>query len=101
MQNHGCICKAKVSENDLYLATDDEIVEGAKPHTRFMAAQEKRKTDERYEILTFDELYKLLGVTEKELLKYQVPIIKERKLNEGTEGTLTSHLQRVKFKLVP
>ncbi len=90
MKNHGSTYNTKVIENDLYIATDEEIIDGAQPNTRYAMAQQKRETQQNFEILTFDELYKLIGVTEEELLKSHVPIIKECTIKKEAEKTFST-----------
>lgn len=65
-------------------------MEEAQPNTRYAMAQQKREADKNFGILTFDELYKLIGVTEEELLKSCVPIIKECNIKREVEGTFST-----------
>ena len=57
MKNHDCSYNAKVAENNLYIATKNELT-NPPPHSRFLMATAKKTANGRIEILTFPELYK-------------------------------------------
>lgn len=78
MKNHDCFYNAKVTDNDLYIATDTELSTPQEPHTRFTMALAKYNAGEMMEILTFQDLYKLLNVTEDEVRKMHIPIVEEK-----------------------
>ncbi len=82
MKNHGCSYNTKVTDNDLYIATDEELSTLPKPHSRLVTALEKFKAGDEMEILTFQDLYKLLNVTEDEIRKAHIPIVKEKTKHE-------------------
>ena len=82
MKNHGCSYNTKVTDNDLYIATDAELSTLTEPHSRLVTAREKFKTGDEMEILTFQDLYKLLNVTEDEIRKAHIPIVKEKTKHE-------------------
>ena len=78
MKNHDCSYNTKVTDNELYIATDTELSTPPEPHTRRIMALEKYNAGEEIEILTFQDLYKLLNVTEDEIRKMHIPIIEEK-----------------------
>ena len=53
MKNHDCSYNTKVTDNELYIATDTELSTPPEPHTRFIMALEKYNAGEKIEILIF------------------------------------------------
>ena len=90
MRNHGCSYNTKVTDNELYIATDKELSAPPEPHTRFMMALEKYNAGEKMEILTFQDLYKLLNVTEDEVRKMRIPIVEEKNKHKRLPKTYSS-----------
>ena len=83
MKNHDCSYNTKISDNELYIATDAELFTPQEAHTRFTMALEKYNAGEKIEILTFQDLYKLLNVTEDEIRKMHIPIVEEKNKYNG------------------
>ena len=90
MKNHGCSYNSKVSENELYIATNDEITKDPEPHSRYIMAVEKRNLGGQREVLTFMELYKLLNITENSLKQMRVPIVEEKIKNDKAPKTYST-----------
>ena len=90
MKNHDCSYNTRVTDNELYIATDTELSTPPEPHTRFIMALEKYNAEEEIEILTFQDLYKLLNITEDEVKKMHIPIIKEKHKHKRFPKTYSS-----------
>ena len=90
MKNHDCSYNTKVTDNELYIATDKELSAFPEPHTRRIMALEKYNAGEEIEILTFQDLYKLLNVTEDEIRKMHIPIIEEKNKHKRPPQTYSS-----------
>ena len=90
LKNHDCSYNTKISDNELYIATDAELSTPQEPHTRFTMALEKYNAGEKIEILTFQDLYKLLNVTEDEIRKMHIPIIEEKNKHKRPPQTYSS-----------
>lgn len=90
MKNHDCSYNTKVTDNELYIATDTELSTHPEPHTRFIMALEKYNAREKIEILTFQDLYKLLNVTEDEVRKMRIPIVEEKKMRKKCTRTYST-----------
>lgn len=90
MKNHDCSYNTKVTDNELYIATDTELSTPPEPHTRFIMALEKYNAGEEIEILTFQDLYKLLNVTEDEVKKMHIPIVEEKNKHKRFPKTYSS-----------
>ena len=90
MKNHDCSYNTKVTDNELYIATDTELSTPPELHTRFIMALEKYNAGEEIEILTFQDLYKLLNVTEDEVKKMYIPIVEEKNKHKRFPKTYSS-----------
>ena len=90
MKNHDCSYNTKVTDNELYIATDTELSTPPEPHTRFIMALEKYNAGEEIEILTFQDLYKLLNVTEDEVRKMRIPVVEEKNKHKRPSKTYSS-----------
>ena len=82
MKNHNCNYNTKVSENELYIATKEELLGSIDPHTRIAAAIGKYNSGEKMEILTFQKLYELLNVTEDDLKNRRIPTVEEKDIKK-------------------
>lgn len=73
--NHGCQYNLKISENDYYVASKEELASDAEANhrTRYYAAT---KHDE-CKIITFDELYQMLSTTEEDVKNAPWPKVKK------------------------
>lgn len=81
LANHGCQYNTKVSESDYYVASKEDIESSEiEENTRYYAATH-RNDGHKVEVLTVDELIKILGVTEDVLSKMEMP--KVPKKNDG------------------
>ena len=93
MKNHNCNYNTKVSENELYIATKEELFGSIDPHTRITAAMEKYNSGEKMEILTFQELYELLNVTEDDLKNRRIPTVEEKDIkNQNSKNYSTGEI---------
>ena len=90
MKNHDCSYNTKVTDNELYIATDTELSTPPEPHTRCIMALEKYNAGEEIEILTFQDLYKLLNVTEDEIRKMHISIVEEKKMRKKCTRTYST-----------
>ena len=97
LANHGCQYNTKVSENDFYVASTEDIENSeSEEHTRYYAATHG---DDGHvvEMLTMDELLTILSVTEDELAKMAMPKVpkKEKHGNHHphySEGKISTSL---------
>ena len=65
LADRACRYCTKVSEDDFYVATPDELsLTEIPPHTRYYAAH---GSSGKCKVITFEELYKMLSVTEQEV----------------------------------
>lgn len=90
LKNHGCSYNTNVKDDELYIATNVELSTPPEPHTRFIMALEKYNAGEKMEILTFQELYKLLNITEDEIRKMHIPIVEEKKMRKKCTRTYST-----------
>lgn len=90
LKNHNCSYNTKISDNELYIATDTELSTPQEPHTRFTMALEKYNAGEKMEILTFQDLYKLLNITEDEVRKMHIPIVEEKNKHKRSPKTYST-----------
>lgn len=81
LANHGCQYNTKVSENDFYVASTEDIENSeSEEHTRYYAATH-REDGHNVEVLTMDELFEILGVTEDELSAMEMPKVPKKNKN--------------------
>lgn len=100
LANCGCKYNSKVSENDYYVATDEELTGGdIDNHTRYHAALHN-KGGRNVTVLSFDELFEILGLTPDSLSKHQMPKAPKRKENRKrvysagyVSNTIGAHLK--------
>lgn len=65
LANYGCRYNAKVSENDFYVASQEDIENSdVEEHTRYYAATH-RDDGHKVEVLTMEELMVILGISEE------------------------------------
>ena len=97
LANHGCQYHTKVSENDFYVASTEDIENSeSEEHTRYYVATH-RDDGQVVEVLTIEELLTILSVTEDELAKMAMPKVpkKEKQRNHRphySEGKITTSL---------
>lgn len=89
MKNYGCSYNTNIMDNDLYVATSEELNGLQEENTRYAMAVEKRKGGGKLDILTLEEFYSILGITEEELKTMSVPVIDEKE-EDGSETTIYS-----------
>lgn len=79
LANYGCEYKMKVSENDYYVASDEELTNiKPKKNTRYEAAI--RNDDRRnVKILSFADFLKIVNLTVNALEKLKMPTVKNQK----------------------
>ena len=97
LANHDCRYNTKVSENDFYVASTEDIENSeSEEHTRYYVATH-RDDGQVVEVLTIEELLTMLSVTEDELAKMAMPKVpkKEKQRNHRRhyyEGEITTSL---------
>lgn len=90
LANHGCRYNAKVSENDFYVVSQEDIENPeSDEHTRYYAATH-REDGHQVEVLTMEELLKLLGVSEDELISMEMPKVPKRNKDNKRRGNYYS-----------
>lgn len=73
LANHGCKYNTKVSENNYYIASDEELLSPpTDKHTRYYAALQKDDGRD-ISIISFEELLSLINFSYKELKKLKLP----------------------------
>lgn len=78
LADHGCQYHTKVSENDYYVATQEELELIEVPeHTRYYSAL--HNTETVCKVVSFDKLYEMLSVTEQEVRAAPWPKIEKKK----------------------
>ena len=77
MRQHGSDYNPKVTDNDLFVATDDEMSNSQAGKGRIAAAYRKKSHGGRIKIMSFAELYTLLNVTEDMLKQMMLPSLEE------------------------
>ena len=75
LADHGCKYNTKVSENDYYVASNEELSYSIPiEKTRYFTAL-KEDNDKNIKILSFDEFLSLINLTESDLKKIGMPTI--------------------------
>lgn len=88
MADCACIYSTKVSENDYYVATDDELSLTEIPeHTRYYSANNDTN---KCKILTFNEFYEMLSVTPQEIEDAPWPIIGNQQIKQKKKAQAPS-----------
>ena len=88
MADCACIYSTKVSENDYYVATNEELALTEIPeHTRYYSANNDTN---RCKILTFNEFYEMLSVTPQEIEDAPWPIIGKQQVKQKKKDPATS-----------
>ena len=80
LANHDCRYNTKVSENDFYVASAEDIENTEEECSRYYAATH-RDDGHNVEVLTLDELFEILGVTEGELSAMEMPKVPKKNNN--------------------
>ena len=81
LANHGCKYNTKVSENDFYVPTTEEMQsEEVQENTRFYSAT-RMDGGRKVELILLDDLLKILGLTKDELDQKRIPQIEGKKKN--------------------
>lgn len=81
LADHGCRYNLKVSENDYYVATQEELVlTEINEHTRYYSAL--HNADSGCKIISFADLFNMLSMTEEEIKNSPWPKIKFHKQNK-------------------
>ena len=89
LANYGCKYNTKVSENDYYVASDEELIATEIDiHSRYYSAT--KEDGRNVKILSFDELFVLLKITEEEFFKMKLPKIATKKRNEKKKKSFYS-----------
>ena len=89
LANYGCKYNTKVSENDYYVASDEELIATEMDiHSRYYSAT--KEDGRNVKILSFDELFVLLKITEEEFSKMKLPKIATKKRNEKKKKSFYS-----------
>lgn len=82
LANQGCIYNAKVSENDFYVPTNEELEsEEIRENTRYYSATQMND-GRKVELLLYDDLLKILGITQEELTEMEMPQVVDKKKRE-------------------
>lgn len=78
LTNHGCQYNTKVSENDYYVATKEELeLTEVDEHTRYYSALHNTETN--CKVISFDDLFALLSVSEEDIVQAPWPKIETTK----------------------
>lgn len=90
LANHGCRYNTKVSGCDYYVASQEDIESTeAEEHTRYYAAKH-RDDGHKVEILTIGELFRILGITEEELITMEMPKVPKKSKGNKPHGNYYS-----------
>lgn len=74
LASFGCSYNTKVSENDYYVATLEEMeLNEIDNHTRYYAAINKEDPNRHVEVISFDELFNILNISAEELKMMPLP----------------------------
>lgn len=90
LKNRNCSYIPKVTDADIYIATEEELLNPHEPHSRIMAAIQKYNGGGKIEILTFKDLYKSLNVTETEVKMMPIPHVEEKDGHEVLPKTYST-----------
>lgn len=88
LANHGCKYNVKVSENDYYVASDEELLDPIpKENTRYFAAL-KNDDGRNVKVISFEELLSLVGLTIEMVKQLKMPTVpKQRTKNRKVYST--------------
>lgn len=81
LANHGCEYNTKVSENDYYVASDEELNMPSIENSRYCAAL-SNENGRKVKILSFDEFLSIVNLTPEALGKLKMPIVPMQKHEE-------------------
>lgn len=79
LANHGCKYNAKVSENDYYVASDEELLDLIpKENTRYFVAL-KNDEGRNVKIISFKDFFTIIDLTTDEIKQLKMPIVPKQK----------------------
>ena len=91
LANHGCQYNFSVTENDFYVALAEEFENSEEgQHTRFSSAIQSGG-GRKVEILTFDQLFEILGITSEALATVKMPKAPKKKTGPDKRGNHSSN----------
>lgn len=79
LANHGCKYNAKVSKNDYYVASDEELLDPIpKENTRYFAAL-KNDDGRNVKVISFKDFLAIIDLTTDEIKQLKMPIVPKQK----------------------
>ena len=79
LANHGCKYNVKVSENDYYVADDEELLDPIpKENTRYFAAL-KNDDGRNIKVISFEDFFAIIDLTTDEIKQLKMPVVPKRK----------------------
>ena len=79
LANHGCKYNVKVSENDYYVADDEELLDPIpKENTRYFAAL-KNDDGRNVKVISFEDFLAIIDLTTDEIKQLKMPVVPKRK----------------------
>lgn len=78
LANHGCKYNVKVSENDYYVADDEELLDPIpKENTRYFAAL-KNDDGRNVKVISFEDFLAIIDLTTDEIKQLKMPVVPKR-----------------------
>lgn len=79
LANHGCKYNTKVSENNYYIASDEELMSPpTDKHTRHYAALQK-DDGRNVKVISFEDFLAIIDLTTDEIKQLKMPVVPKRK----------------------
>lgn len=78
LADRGCIYNETVEKCDLYIATEEELERPPLNGTSYFRAMENKKKSGLPKILSFSDLYGMLGMTKEEVSGMHIPAVEEK-----------------------
>lgn len=83
LANHGCKYNAKVSEDDYYVASDEELLDSIpKENTRYFAAL-KNDDGRNVKVISFEKLLAIVNLTIEMVKQLKIPTVAKQKTKKG------------------
>lgn len=88
--NHGGLYHTKVSECDYYVKVEEDDISADISGTRYHHILEAMNDSNKIKIISFEDLYKMLDITESEIATIPVPRIKKQRRQISMHNNVSS-----------
>ena len=95
LANHGCKYNVKVSENDYYVADDEELLDPIpKENTRYFAAL-KNDDGRNVKVISYEDFLAIIDLTTDKIKQLKMPVVPKRKTKKKKVYSTGSNLYTI------